>query len=181
MEHGLIEEFLRTKGALEIIVEIGRGSASFQDIEDAVLVSSSTVATRLQDGVEKELIEITHRPTDHGTEKRYELTRVGIRVYDRIQEIDVDKTVQKLQRLQRERATEVEQLIGRLNRDKLIIGYEHERNPPAIPEDTIPPEEALGDLEPPSESAQKAAHQNRLEEDLVELDEETDDESEDQT
>ncbi|WP_251344606.1 hypothetical protein [Haloplanus halophilus] len=179
MEHGLIEEFLRTKGALEIVVEIGRGSASFQDVEDAVLVSSSTVATRLQDGVEKELIEITHRPTDHGTEKRYELTRVGTRVYDRIQEIDVDKTVRNLQRLQRERETDRERLIGRLNRDKLIISYEHERNPPAIPEDTIPPEEALGGFEPPPESNQKAAHRKRLEDDLVGLDEETDDESED--
>lgn len=181
MDYGLVEEFLRKKGALEIVVEIGHGSASFQDIEDAVLVSSSTVATRLQDGVEKDLFEISHHPTDHGSQKRYKLTRIGTRVHDRIQEIDVDKTVQKLQRLQRERATGVEQLIGRLNRDKLIIGYEHERNPPSIPEDTIPPEEALGGLEPPSESAQEAAHQKRLEEDLVGVDEETDNESDDQT
>lgn len=181
MEQGVTEAFLRKKGALETIVEIGRGSATFTEIEDAVLVSSSTVATRLQDGVEKELIEITHRPTDHGTEKRYKLTRVGNRVHDRIQEIDVDKTVQKLHRLQRERATGVEQLIGRLNRDKLIIGYEHERNPPSIPEDTIPPEEALGGLEPPSESDQEAAHRKQLEEDLIGMNEETDDGSEEQT
>lgn len=168
MEHGLIETFLRRKGALEIIVEIGRGSATFQDIDDAVLVSSSTVSTRLQEGVEDDLIEITHRPTDHGTQKRYTLTRVGTRVLDRVQEIELDTTVRKLQRLQRERETELERLIGRLNRDKLIIGYEHERNPPGIPEYTNP-EKALGDLEPPSESEKDAAHRKRLEDELIEL------------
>lgn len=181
MSDGVIEGFLRTKGALEIVIEIGHKSTSFQEIEDAVLVSSSTAATRLHDGVEKGLFEISHQPTDHGTQKRYELTRVGTRIYDRIQELDVDKTVRNLQRLQRERETDRERLIGRLNRDKLIIGYEHERNPPALPEDTLPPEEALGDLEPSAESAQEAAHQNRLDEDLVELDEEIDDEDVDQT
>lgn len=180
MQEGSVEGYLRRKGALAVLIEIGVGSATFQDIDEAVLVSSSTVSNRLHEGVEKELIEITHRPTDHGTQKRYTLTRVGTRVLNRVREIDLDKTVQKLQRLQRERETELERLIGRLNRDKLIIGYEHERNPPNVPEDTIPPEEALGGLEPPTESEEDAAYRKRLEEDLVELDEEADNESDDQ-
>jgi len=96
-----------------------------------------------------------------------------MRVLDRVREIDLDTTIQKLQRLQRERETELERLTGRLNRDKLIIGYEHERNPPKIPEDTIP-EEALGDLEPPSESEEDAAHRKRLEDELIELENVTD-------
>lgn len=179
MSDGVIEGFLRKKGALEIVIEIGHKSTSFQEVEDAVLVSSSTVATRLHDGTQKKLFEINHHPTDHGTQKRYELTRVGTRIHDRIQELDVDKTVRNLQRLQRERETDRERLIGRLNRDKLIIGYEHERNPSSIPEDNIPPEEALGGFEPPSESEEEAAHQKQLEDDLVELDGNTENESED--
>ncbi|MFC6723114.1 hypothetical protein ACFQE1_01645 [Halobium palmae] len=179
MQEGSIEAYLRRKGVLAVLIEIGLGSATFQDIDEAVLVSSSTVSNRLQEGVEKELIEITHRPTDHGTQKRYTLTSVGTRVLNRVREIDLDKTVQKLQRLQRERETELERLIGRLNRDKLIIGFEHERNPPDVPEDTIPAD-ALGGLEPPSKSEEEAAQRKRLEEDLVGLDEKTDNESDDQ-
>ena len=178
MEQGPVEAYLRRKGALEVLIEIGLGSATFQNIEDAVLVSSSTVSTRLQEGVEKEFIEITHRPTDHGTQKRYTLTNVGKRVVNRIRNINLDTTVQKLQRLERERETELERLIGRLNRDKLIISYEHERTPTPVSEDNIP-DDAIGGLELPSESEKEAAHRKRLEEDLIELDEETDDGSED--
>lgn len=164
MDQGPIEEYLRRKGALEIIVEIGVGSATFQDIEDAVLVSSSTVSTRLREGVETDLLEITHRPTDHGTQKRYTTTGLGERVVHRIREIDLDKTVEKRQRLQRERDTELEQLIGRLNRDKEIVSYEHSRRPPSVPE------EADFDTHPeytePSESELQEAHQENLEEKL---------------
>lgn len=126
-----------------MLIEIGLGSATFQDIDGAVLVSSSIVSNWLQEGVEKDLIKITHRHTDHGTQKRYTLTRVGTRVLNRVREIDLDKTVQKLQRLQRERETELERLIERLNRDKLIISYEYERTPTPVSEDTIP-DEAIG-------------------------------------
>jgi len=180
MEQSPVEAYLRQKGALEVFIEIGVGSATFQDIDEAVLVSSSTVSNRLQEGVENELIEITHRPTDHGTQKRYTLTKVGTRVVNRVREIDLDKTVQKLQRLHRERETELERLIGRLNRDKLIIGYEYEQESIPVSEENIP-EGAIGDIELPSESEERVAHQKQLEEDLVGLDEETDANSEDQT
>lgn len=180
MEQSPVEAYLRQKGTLEVLIEIGIGSATFQDIDEAVLVSSSTVSNRLQEGVENELIEITHRPTDHGTQKRYTLTKVGTRVVNRVREIDLDKTVQKLQRLHRERETELERLIGRLNRDKLIIGYEYEQESIPVSEEHIP-EEAIGGIELLSESKEEAAHQKRLEEDLVGLDEETDGSRKDQT
>lgn len=178
MQEGSVEAYLRRKGALAVLIEIGVGSATFQDIDGAVLVSSSTVSNRLQEGVEKELIEIIHQPTDHGTQKRYTLTQVGTRIVNRVQEIDLDKTIQKLRRLHRERETELERLIGRLNRDKLIIGYEYEQESIHISEDSIP-DEAIGAVEPPSKREEETAHRKRLEEDLVGRDEETDNESED--
>ncbi|PSQ57251.1 hypothetical protein BRD22_02845 [Halobacteriales archaeon SW_8_68_21] len=108
MEYGLIEAFLRKKGAFEIVVDIGRGSTTFQDIDDVVLVSSSAVSTRLQEGVKSDPPKITHRPTDRSTQKRYTLTKIGTHALDRVRELEVDITVQKLQRLQRERETELE-------------------------------------------------------------------------
>jgi len=181
MQETTVEAYLRRKGALAVLIEIGDSSATFQAIDGAVLVSSSTVSNRLQDGVEKDLVEITHRPTDHGTQKRYTLTRVGSRVLNRVREIDLEETVRQLQRLQRERETELERLIGQLNRDKLVLGYEHERNPPPISEETLPPADALQDIEPLSESEKDAARQERLEDDLIDVADESDTESDDQT
>ncbi|GAB7020673.1 hypothetical protein [Halostagnicola bangensis] len=166
MDQGPIEEYLRRKGALEIIVEIGTGSATFQDIEDAVLVSSSTVSTRLREGVETDLLEITHRPTDHGTQKRYTTSGLGERVVHRIREIDLDKTVEKLQRLQRDRDTELERLIGRLNRDKEIVSYEYSRRPSSVPEEVD--FDQLSEYTEPSKSELQEAHQEKLEKELDE-------------
>lgn len=86
--------------------------------------------------------------------------------------------MQKLRRLQRKRETKLERLIGKLNRDKLVTGYEHERTPLQVPEDNLP-EETFGDLEPPTKSEEDTAHWNRLEEDLIGRNEERDIEGED--
>lgn len=73
-----LEEFLRKKGAAELITEIGRGTATFKALVDAVSISSSTVSSRLSEGVEKDVYRVTHAPTEHGTEKRYELTILDV-------------------------------------------------------------------------------------------------------
>lgn len=128
MSIGGLDEFLQRKGSVEIIVEIGTGSSTFQNIEKAVLVSSSTISNRLHDGFELDLFDITHRPTEHGTQKRYELASVGKRVFDWIQEIDMDSTVRELQRVQRRRDQDLERLIDHVKRDTSL---QHLGSPPA--------------------------------------------------
>lgn len=77
-----LKEFLRKKGAAELITEIERGTATFKAPIDAVSISSSTVSSRLSEGVDKDVCRATHAPTEHGTQKRYGLTILGRRVYD---------------------------------------------------------------------------------------------------
>ncbi|WP_277543547.1 hypothetical protein [Haloarcula laminariae] len=116
-----IDEFLRKKGAVEVIVEIGSGSATYKDIDEAVLASSSTVSKRLNEAVENELIEITHRLTDYGTQKRYTLTDSGKRIYDWVLDIDLEKKIRELRRVQRERDNKMDQLLDYVNRDEVLL------------------------------------------------------------
>lgn len=132
---GGIDDFLQRKGSVEIIVEIGFGSTTFQNIEKAVLVSSSTISNRLNEGVKTGLIDVTHRPTEYGTQKRYELTNTGSRVFDWIQETDMDSTVRELQRVQRKRDNELENLLYHVANDRSLQETQD------VPSET-PPEEA---------------------------------------
>jgi DNA-binding HxlR family transcriptional regulator len=116
-----IDEFLRKKGAVEVLVEIGTGSATYQNINDAVLASSSTVSNRLQEAVENELIEVTHRPTDYGTQKRYALTDSGKRIFDWALDIDLEKKIRELRRVQRDRDNKMDQLLDYVNRDQTLL------------------------------------------------------------
>lgn len=116
-----IDEFLRKKGAVEVIVEIGSGSATYQNINEAVLASSSTVSNRLNEAVQNELIEVTHRPTDYGTQKRYTLTDSGKRIYDWVLDIDLEKKIRELRRVQRDRDNKMDQLLDYVNRDTVLL------------------------------------------------------------
>jgi len=119
-----IDEFLRKKGAVEVLVEIGFGSATYQDINDAVLASSSTVSNRLNEAVEIGLIEVTYRPTDYGTQKRYSLTDSGTRIFDWVLDIDLAKKIRELRRAQRDRDNKMDRLLDFVNRD-LTLRKEH--------------------------------------------------------
>jgi hypothetical protein len=120
-----INDFLQRKGSVEIIVEIGSGSSTFQNIKKSVLVSSSTISNRLKDGVEIELFDVTHRPTEYGTQKRYELTPIGNRVFEWIQEIDMDSAVRELQRVQRKRDSKLDRLLDFVRRDMSLHDTEN--------------------------------------------------------
>lgn len=112
-----LEAFLRKKGATELVAEIGTGTATFNALVDAVAVSGSTVSSRLSEGVEREVFTVSHRPTEHGTEKRYELTILGCRVYDWVVQTEFERKVRELRRVRHECETIFEQLIGKINRD----------------------------------------------------------------
>lgn len=112
-----LEVFLRKKGAAELVTEIGTGAATFNALVDAVAVSGSTVSSRLSEGVEREVFTVSHRPTEHGTEKRYALTILGRRIYDWAAQTEFERKVRELRRVQHERETTFERMVGKLNRD----------------------------------------------------------------
>ncbi len=112
-----LEAFLRKKGAAELITEIGTETATFNALVDAVAVSGSTVSSRLSEGVEHEVFTVSHRPTEHGTEKRYALTILGRRIYDWAAQTEFERKVRELRRVQHERETAFERMVGKINRD----------------------------------------------------------------
>ncbi|QRY22501.1 hypothetical protein JT689_10880 [Halobacterium sp. GSL-19] len=169
-----LEAFLRKKGAAELITEIGTGTATFNALVDAVAVSGSTVSSRLSEGVERDVFTVSHRPTEHGTEKRYELTILGRRVYDWAVQTEFERKVRELRRIRQERETAFEQLVGKINRDmeirKMVVDVD-----PLVDEDVELPEGTSVVQKEPSEEALREAHFERMEESLEPI---TDDQSE---
>ena len=121
MSDNTLNDVLERKGTIQIIVEIGRTYKTFDQIEETVLVSSSTVSNRLKEGVDKDLFSVTYNPTDHGTQKRYQLTKNGKIILDLILELDVDSTVRKYQRVTRRFDQEKDNLLQHVNRHTEII------------------------------------------------------------
>ncbi|NUC72084.1 hypothetical protein HTZ84_07140 [Haloterrigena sp. SYSU A558-1] len=165
-----LEKFLRKKGAAELITEIGRGTATFKALVDAVSISSSTVSSRLSEGVEKDVYKVAHAPTEHGTEKRYGLTILGRRVYDWAENTEYVRKVRELRRVRHERDTAFEQMIGRVTRDmeilKMVTDLDPQHDlPPEMPEGaSIVPKE-------PSKEERRKARDRRLEESLQPIEE----------
>lgn len=160
-----LEEFLRKKGAAELITEIGRGTATFKALADAVSISPSTVSARLSEGVGNDVYKVTYTPTEHGTEKRYGLTILGRRVYDWAENTEYERKVRELRRARHELDTAFEQMIGRVTRDmevlKMVADSDPQQDlPPEMPEEaSIVPKE-------PSEEELREARDTRLEESL---------------
>jgi DNA-binding HxlR family transcriptional regulator len=115
-----LQSYLESKGTIEVIVEIGTGTRSFDEIQDAVLISSTTASKRLKKGVELNLIRVTSLPTDHGTQKRYELTGSGRLAYRWAEELRIDEVVERRQRVEREFKNLRSQWIGRVFRSESV-------------------------------------------------------------
>ncbi|UHH24045.1 hypothetical protein [Halobacterium noricense] len=169
-----LEGFLRQKGAPELVTEIGTRTATFNALVDAVAVSSSTVSSRLSEGVERDIFTVSHSPTEHGTEKRYKLTLLGRRIYDWAEQTEFERKVRKLRRLRHERDTSFEQLIGKLNRDIEIRKMVADSDPLEEEDMDLPEGESLVQKEPSEEALREAKFQ-QMEEDLIPI---SDDETE---
>lgn len=159
-----IVAYLERKGGLEILVEIGGRRISFQDLSGEVLVSSSTVSRRLEEGTDCGLFDITHKRADYGTKKRYKLTKVGKRVYDRAEELELDTLIDKRKRLHRECEQKKERLADQVTRDEFLI-QESDELAFLDHQDGYSSEEASRD-DPDVEGFRK----RMLEEDLIEKD-----------
>ncbi|SEP00002.1 hypothetical protein SAMN04487948_11043 [Halogranum amylolyticum] len=173
MSKNAVESFLRSTGGSEILIEIGRGSATFQDLEGGVLASTSTVSNRLTDGREADLIEIKHRPTDHGTQKRYVLTKLGKRVYDWAEKTDFHRKIRARRRVQRELDAKLEEFLGKVNRDRTVLVQDAK---PGLSADYSQEEFEYLDtqFEKPSEEELKEATYKRMEEDLTSVNRDND-------
>ena len=149
---------------------------------DAVSISSSTVSARLSEGVEKDVYEVAHAPTEHGTEKRYGLTILGRRVYDWAENTEYVRKVRDFHRARHKRDTAFEQMIGRVTRDMEILKMVDDSNP----QQDLPSEMPDGASIVPKESSEeelREARDTRLEESLnpvqeVNSDTETEDKDE---
>jgi DNA-binding HxlR family transcriptional regulator len=116
-----LDSYLKSAGTIEVVVEIGTGSRTFDTLSEVALASSSTINKRLKEGVELNLIDITHRPTEHGTQKRYELTEAGEHLYGWAQELTLDETVRKRQRLEREFEQERQRWIDKVGDSQPVL------------------------------------------------------------
>ena len=78
-------EFLRKKGAMEILAEIGEeGPQRHTDLREELLLSSSTIQKRLKAGREYDLWELTLQPRDGTDAKVYKLTQLGDQLYTHV-------------------------------------------------------------------------------------------------
>lgn len=116
-----LRDYFERTGTVEIIVEIGTGTRTFDSLNDAVLASSTTISKRLKEGKGLNLIEITHRPTEHGTQKRYELTRAGRQALAWAQKITLDETTQERQRVERQFKEQRKQWVERVIHSKTVL------------------------------------------------------------
>jgi DNA-binding HxlR family transcriptional regulator len=125
-----IFDVIDRKGTIQIILEIGIGSATFDDIEENVEVSSSTVSTRLKEGKEAHIFEVKFRTTDHGTQKRYGLTDYGEEILRIIQEGDINNIVREYQTAKKQFEVASEMLINNVhNHDSLVKLNEYQSKP----------------------------------------------------
>jgi len=139
---------LDRKGAVEILIEIGSGSATFQQIDDTVLVSSSTISNRLSEATQLDLVKIRHRPTDYGTQKRYELTDQGMTVFGWAEQLDLDYNIKERRRLKRAYDTKRESLKEHVQNDEQFYMYYFSQTAKSSPQHSSRSAENAADIDP---------------------------------
>jgi len=94
--------YLKSKGTLEILSQIGsEGACRHLHLRHTVVVSSSTITNRLNEGIELGLLEhtIVHVDEDR-TEKGYELTEKGQQIHAIIQNQDLPQKYEERKELE---------------------------------------------------------------------------------
>ena len=87
-----VSDFLRKKGSLEILVEIGsEGPQRHIDLRDELLISSSTIQKRLTGGKEYDLWIVTIESRGNVDAKVYKLTQLGEQIFSAAEEHDLAK------------------------------------------------------------------------------------------
>lgn len=112
-------EYLKQKGTLEIIAEVGKeGKCRHTPLRDVVPVSSSTLSDRLKTGVNLDLLEYTLIEEEDGTtHKAYQLTETGKRVYNRLKKQDLPKMYKRRRQILRETDAREQMILSHFEQD----------------------------------------------------------------
>jgi len=113
---------------------------------------------------------VSHRPTEHGTEKRYELTILGRRVYDWAVQTEFERKVRELRRARQERETAFEQLVGKINRDQELLRMVADSEPMQDQDFDLPKGASLVPKTPSEEELREAKYE-RMEANLKPVEE----------
>lgn len=88
--------YLQKKGAVEILAQLADGPKRFSEINDALVISHGTVATRLTEGAKIDLLnEEIHYPDEGGKQKLYELTPTRRMLADWATDHNIDETTEQ--------------------------------------------------------------------------------------
>jgi DNA-binding HxlR family transcriptional regulator len=73
-----MQSYLSREGAIGVLVRLDvDGGLINKELENLVHVSPTTLASRLKEGIELDLLTVTIDPDDHGNAQRYQLTKRG--------------------------------------------------------------------------------------------------------
>lgn len=116
--------FLRKKGTLEILVEIGHEPQRHTDLREKLLLSSSTVHDRLKAGIRHGLWEQRLQEQPDGLSKKvYELTALGQQIRDIAQDENLQRPHIAKRQVVRQAAAKEDAVLqslgaGQASRDK---------------------------------------------------------------
>lgn len=100
-----LKEFLEMKGAVEILAQLADEPKQFSEINDALVVSHGTIATRLTDGAKLGLWkEYMIYPDDSGKVKLYQLTSEARPFAEIAQDEDISNTTEQLKQANKQHA-----------------------------------------------------------------------------
>ncbi len=104
-----VRDFFEKKGAVEILAQLADGSKRFSEIDEALVVSHGTVATRLTDGAKLGLWrEFMTYPDDGGKIKLYELAPEAQPLATVAKDENISQTTEQLRQANEQHADAIE-------------------------------------------------------------------------
>lgn len=106
-----ISAFLDRKGAVSVLctVHIVQGSR-FTDLNDELSISSSTLAKRLEEAFDLDLLERDFESTSYGANRLYQLTGAGEMVREQLRRTGVERLHERIQELEEQFDAQVNQV-----------------------------------------------------------------------
>lgn len=113
-----LKEFLEMKGAVEILAQLAGGPKQFSEINDALVVSHGTIATRLTDGAKLGLWkEYMIYPDDGGKIKLYQLTPEARPFAEIAQDENISNTTEQLNQANKQHADAISNFHNKICTD----------------------------------------------------------------